>query len=58
MAAVVYLVLQDEYESFIAFCHILKILNWRCVYLDNTPKLVNLVKLVNEKLQYECYDVY
>lgn len=58
LAAVFYLVLQDEYESFIAFCHVLKHLNWRCVYLDSTPKLLNLVKLVSEKLQFECYEVY
>jgi hypothetical protein len=39
IAAMLLIILPTDYDAFIAFTYILEELNWRCVYLENTPKL-------------------
>ncbi|CDW78116.1 usp6 n-terminal-like protein [Stylonychia lemnae] len=58
IAGLFYMIFQDEYESFIALNYIMNVLNWRCVYLDNTPKLQNLMLIVQKKVYNECPKIY
>ena len=43
-SAVFYMVFEDEYEAFIALVYVMEIFKWRYLYLDQTPKLRNLIK--------------
>ena len=39
VAAIFLLTLSTEHEAFIALTYVMQEMNWRCVYLNNTPKL-------------------
>jgi hypothetical protein len=50
LAAVLLIYIDDEVKAFWCLFYILFRKNWRKVYDDNTPKLMNLLDLVKNKL--------
>ena len=58
IAAMLLIILPTDYEAFIALTYLLEELNWRCVYLDNTPKLQSLVKAMMKKIKDEIPKIY
>ena len=48
------MVLPSEYEAFLALCYVMHKFNWRAVYLNDTPKLSNLIKVLWKKIGEEC----
>ncbi len=54
VAATLYKILQDEYEAFLGLLHIMKGLNWRSMYLQNTPKLQNMLTIIQWSVDNSC----
>lgn len=50
LAAVLLYVVKDEVQSFWCLFSLLFKRNWRMIFDDNTPKLMNLLQLINERL--------
>ena len=48
----------NVYDSFIAMHYIMTTLNWRFVYLPSTPKLSNLLKVVEKKIADENLSLF
>lgn len=46
LAVTLFEILNDEYDAFLGMMYIMRTLNWRCMYLHNTPKLQNLLLLI------------
>ena len=53
VAAILLININDEVKSFWCLVHLLHRKNWRMIYNDNTPKLINLLNLVEERLAKE-----
>ena len=58
LAGIFIIVMPSDYEAFICLTHIMKVMNWRCVYFTETPKLTNMLELVTKKINDEVPDVY
>lgn len=54
MAGTLYKILNDEYDAFLGLMYIMRTLNWRCMYLHNTPKLQNLLLLIQKSIDDSC----
>lgn len=53
LAAMLIINIKDEAKAFWCFVYLLNRRNWREVYNNNTPKLMNLLELAKLKLQKE-----
>lgn len=54
VAATLFEILNDEYDAFLGLMYIMQTLNWRCMYLHNTPKLQNLLLLIQKSIEDSC----
>ena len=54
VAGTLYKILNDEYDAFLGLMYIMRTLNWRCMYLHNTPKLQNLLLLIQKSVDDSC----
>lgn len=50
VAATFLKVIKDPYDAYLVLQYVMRVLNWRCVYLHNTPKLANLLEIVQIQL--------
>lgn len=58
LAAIFIIVMPTDYEAFICLTHIMQTMNWRCIYFTNTPKLTNLIEVLQKRIHDECPEVY
>ena len=57
IAAMLLMHIQDEEKTFLCLTYILKRNNWRLIYADEMPKLMELIDLVDQTLQKDYPNV-
>ncbi len=58
IAGILFMSLEDEYEAFIALVYIMEVFKWRYLYLEDNPKLKNLMSSLQITLQKTSPHVY